>query len=210
MRPFRLCAITDVAGRPALTHAAAAAAALAGGAPCVQLRAKHLPARVLLAEARAIRAKARATGALFIVNDRVDVAVACDADGAHVGQDDLPAARARRLLPPGRILGVSTHTLEQARRAVQDGADYIGVGPVFATATKDTGYPPLGLAGLAAIARAVRVPVVAIGGIGPAEAAQVIRAGAMAAAVISALMTAPDIAAATRALCDRLAAEGLG
>ena len=209
MKPFRLCAITDVTSRPGLTHAAAAAAALAGGAPCVQLRAKHLSARAALDEARAIRTAARAAGALFIVNDRVDVAVAADADGAHVGQDDLPAARARRLLSAGRILGVSTHTLEQARRAVDDGADYIGVGPVFATATKDTGYVPLGLAGLAAIVAAVPVPVVAIGGIGPAEAPQVIRAGAMAAALISVLMAAPDIAGATRALCERLAEEGI-
>ncbi len=209
MKPFRLCAVTDVSARPGLTHAAAAAAALAGGAPCIQLRAKDLPARPLLGEARAIRAAARDAGALFLVNDRLDVALAADADGVHLGQDDLPAARARRLLPPGRILGVSTHSLAQARRAVDDGADYIGVGPVFATATKDTGCAPLGLAGLAAIAGAVPVPVVAIGGIGPAEAPQVIHAGAMAAAVISALMAAPDIAGATRALLARLAAEGI-
>jgi thiamine-phosphate pyrophosphorylase len=209
VKAFRLCAITDVAGRPGLAPGAAGAAALAGGAPCVQLRAKGLGAAALLGEARALRAAARAAGAVFIVNDRLDVALAADADGVHVGQDDLPADRARRLLPPGRILGVSTHTLAQARRAVADGADYIGVGPVFATATKETGYVPLGLAGLAAIAAAVPVPVVAIGGIGPAEAPQVIRAGAMAAAVISALMAAPDIAGATRALLSRLAAEGL-
>ncbi len=210
MTPFRLCAVTDVAGRPGLTHAAAAAAALAGGAPCVQLRAKGLPGTALLGEARAIRETARASRALFIVNDRLDVALAADAGGVHLGQDDLPAARARRLLPPGKVLGVSTHTLEQARRAVDDGADYIGVGPVFPTATKDTGYAPLGLAGLSAIAAAVPVPVVAIGGITLAEAPRVIQAGAMAVALVSALMAAPDIAAATRALLDRLAAEGLG
>ncbi len=209
MKLFRLCAITDVTGRPGLTHAAAAAAALAGGAPCVQLRAKALSARDLLEEARGIRAAARAAGALLVVNDRLDVALAADADGVHLGQDDLPAARARRLLPSGRLLGVSTHSLVQARRAVADGADYIGVGPVFATATKETGHAPLGLAGLAAIAAAVPVPVVAIGGIGPVEAPQVIRAGAMAAAVISALMAAPDIAGATRALLARLAVEGI-
>jgi thiamine-phosphate pyrophosphorylase len=163
----------------------------------------------MLREARSVRAAARAAGALFIVNDRLDVALAADADGVHLGQDDLPADRARRLLPPGRILGVSTHTLEQARRAVAEGADYIGVGPVFATATKETGYTPLGLDGLSAIAAAVPVPVVAIGGIGAADAGRVIRAGAMAAAVISALMAAPDIAAATRALLQALVAEGL-
>ena len=209
MTPFRLCAVTDVSARPGLSHAAAAAGALAGGAPCIQLRAKGLPPEALLREARAIRAATRAASALLIVNDRLDVALAAEADGVHLGQDDLPAARARRLLPPGRLLGVSTHDVAQARRAVADGADYIGVGPVFATATKDTGYAPLGLACLSAIAAAVPVPVVAIGGIGPAEAADAIRAGAMAVAVISALMAAPDIAAATRALVCRLAAEGL-
>jgi len=209
MTPFRLCAITDIGARSGGTHTAAAAAALAGGAPCVQLRAKGLAAEAALREARSIRTAARAAGALFIVNDRLDVALAAEADGVHLGQDDLPAARARGLLPPGRILGVSTHSLAQARRAVEDGADYIGVGPVFATATKETGYAPLGLAGLSAIAAAVPVPVVAIGGIGAAEAPQVIRAGAMAAAVISILMAAPDIAAATRDLLARLAAEGI-
>lgn len=210
MRRFSLCAITDVSRRPGLTHAAAAAAALEGGAPCVQLRAKGLPGGALLDEARAIRAAATAAGALFLVNDRLDVALAADADGVHLGQEDLPAARARRLLPPGRLLGVSTHTLAQARRAVAEGADYIGVGPVFATATKETGYAPLGLEGLAAIAAAVPVPVVAIGGIGLAEAPRALRAGAMAVAVISALMAAPDIAAATRALLEHLRAEGVG
>ncbi len=209
MNHFRLCAVTDVTGRPGLTHAAAAAAALAGGAPCVQLRAKELPGAPLLAEARAIREASRAAGALFLVNDRLDVALAAAADGVHLGQEDLSARRARRLLPPGRLLGISTHSLEQARRAVDDGADYIGVGPVFATTTKETGYAPLGLAGLSAIAAAVPVPVVAIGGITPAAAPQVIRAGAMAVALISALMAAPDIAAATRGVLDRLAAEGL-
>jgi thiamine-phosphate pyrophosphorylase len=209
MTPFRLCAITDVTGRPGLTHAAAAGAALAGGAPCIQLRAKNHPAAALLAEARAIRQAARAAGALFILNDRLDVALAAAADGVHLGQDDLPAARARRLLPPGTLLGISTHTLEQARRAVGDGADYIGVGPVFPTSTKETGYAPVGLAGLSAIAAAVAVPVVAIGGITPADAPRVIRAGAMAVALISALMAAQDITGATRAVLDRLAAEGL-
>jgi thiamine-phosphate pyrophosphorylase len=206
--PFRLCAITDVSARPGLTHAAVAAAALAGGAPCIQLRAKDVPAETLLREARAIRAATRAADALFVMNDRLDVAVAADADGVHLGQDDLPASRARRLLPAGKLLGISTHSLAQARRAVADGADYIGVGPVFCTTTKETGYVPLGLAGLAAIAAAVPVPVVAIGGIGLDDAPRVIRAGAMAVALISALMAAPDITAATRRVLTHLAAEG--
>ena len=209
MTRFRLCAVTDVSARPGLTHAGVAAAALAGGAPCIQLRAKDLPAGMLLREARAIRAATRAAGALFIVNDRLDVALAAAADGVHLGQDDLPATRARRLLPAGKLLGISTHSLDQARRAVADGADYIGVGPAFATTTKETGYSPLGLAGLSAIAAAVPVPVVAIGGITLADAPRVIRVGAMAVALISALMAAPDITAATRGVLAHLAAEGL-
>ena len=209
MTRFRLCAVTDVWARPGLTHAAVAAAALAGGAPCIQLRAKGLPAGMLLREARAIRAATRAARALFIVNDRLDVALAAAADGVHLGQDDLPASRARRLLPAGKLLGISTHSLAQARCAVADGADYIGVGPAFATTTKETGYSPLGLAGLSAIAAAVPVPVVAIGGITLADAPRVIRVGAMAVGLISALMAAPDITAATRGVLAHLAAEGL-
>ena len=126
-------------------HVAIAEAALAGGADMIQLRDKTGNLRDLLPQARAIQALCRARGAVFIVNDRVDLALAADADGAHVGQEDLPADSARRLLGAGRILGVSTHDPGQAEAAKRAGADYIGFGPMFATGTKDTGYAPRGL-----------------------------------------------------------------
>jgi thiamine-phosphate pyrophosphorylase len=163
-----------------------------------------------LPQARAIQALCRSRGALFIVNDRVDLALAADADGAHVGQEDVPAASARRLLGPRRLLGVSTHNLAQAEAAGQVGADYIGFGPMFATGTKDTGYTPRGLDALRGIRRAVSLPILAIGGISLENVARVIQAGATAPAVISAVVAAPDIAAAAAAFRQRVAAAKTG
>jgi thiamine-phosphate pyrophosphorylase len=195
-----LCVITDPSLAPGKDHVAIAEAALAGGADIIQLRDKRGDLRGLLPQARAIQALCRRRGATFIVNDRVDLALAADADGAHVGQDDLPAEAARRLLGPGRLLGVSTHDAEQARAALAAGADYIGFGPMFATGTKDTGYAPRGPAALAGIRALVgSLPILAIGGISAANVAEVIRAGATAPAVISAVVAAPDISAAAAA-----------
>jgi thiamine-phosphate diphosphorylase len=196
----RLCVITDAGLVPGKDHVAVAEAALAGGADIIQLRDKHGSLRDLLRQARAIQALCRRRGATFIVNDRVDLALAAEADGAHVGQDDLPSEAARRLLGPGRLLGVSTHDAAQARAAVAAGADYIGFGPMFATGTKDTGYTPRGLAALAEIRTLVGpLPILAIGGITLANVGDVIRAGATAPAVISAVVSAPDISAAAAA-----------
>jgi thiamine-phosphate pyrophosphorylase len=136
----------------------------------------------------------------LIVNDRVDVALAIDADGVHVGQDDMPAPLARRLLGAGRILGVSAGTVEEALQAQADGADYLGTGDVYGTPSKADAGAPIGVAGLAAVARAVAIPVVAIGGIQVGNAAAAIRAGASGVAVISAVVGAPDPEAAARAL----------
>jgi thiamine-phosphate pyrophosphorylase len=202
---LHLCVITDpgLAGRD---HAAIAAAAVAGGADMIQLRDKAGDVRALLPQARAIQAHCRAHGAIFIVNDRLDLALAAGADGVHIGQDDLPAEAARHLLGPGKILGVSTHSREQAEAALAAGADYIGFGPMFATGTKETGYTPRGLAGLQEVRAAVRLPILAIGGITLERAADVIIAGATAPAVISAIVAAPDIAAAAAAFRGRVAA----
>jgi thiamine-phosphate pyrophosphorylase len=193
-----LCVITDPTLAAGKDHVAIAEAALAGGADVIQLRDKQGSLRDLLRQARAIQTLCRARGALFIVNDRVDLALAADADGAHVGQDDLPAEAARRLLGrAGKLLGVSTHDVEQARAALAAGADYIGFGPMFATGTKETGYAPRGLAALGDVRRAVGgLPILAIGGITEDNVAAVVRAGATAPAVISAVVAAPDIAAA--------------
>ncbi|HEX8275054.1 MAG TPA: thiamine phosphate synthase [Longimicrobiaceae bacterium] len=175
-------------------------AALRGGAPCIQLRAKTETAREMVELARALREATRAAGALLVVNDRVDVALAAGADGAHVGDDDLPVAAARRIVPPGFLLGRSTETSEQAVQARRDGADYVGVGPVYETASKHDAGPSVGLARVAAVAQSAGIPAVGIGGIDTANAAEVVRAGAAGVAVIRAVMQAPDPAEAVREL----------
>jgi len=208
---LHLCVITDATLAPGRDHVAIARVALAGGADMIQLRDKTGDLRALLPQARAIQALCRSLGAVFIVNDRLDLALAAGADGAHVGQEDLPAEAARALLPPGRILGVSTHSREQAEAARECGADYIGFGPMFPTGTKDTGYAARGLDALRAIRVAVRLPILAIGGITLENVAEVIAAGATAPAVISAIVAAPDIAAAAAEFSRRiLKAKGLG
>jgi thiamine-phosphate pyrophosphorylase len=153
----------------------------------------------------ALRKLTRARGALLIVNDRVDVALAVDADGAHVGQDDMPAARARRLLGPLRLLGVSARTLAEAEAAIADEADYLGVGPIYATHGKADAGPPTGTDLLRAIVARLgssSVPLVAIGGITAANAGEVVRAGAAGVAVITAVVNAEDVAAAAHDLAE--------
>jgi thiamine-phosphate pyrophosphorylase len=182
-------------------------AAIAGGATAVQLREKEASTREMIEVGRALRAITRAAGVPLIVNDRVDVALAIEADGVHVGQEDIPAALARRLIGPDRILGVSAATVAEAEQAVRDSADYLGVGDVYGTPSKPDAGPPIGLEGLAAVARAVRVPVVAIGGITPENAAATISAGAVGVAVISAIVGAPDPLAAARRLRQVVTAQ---
>jgi thiamine-phosphate pyrophosphorylase len=207
---LHLCVITDPGLAPGQDHVAIARAALTGGADMIQLRDKAGDLRALLPQARAVQDLCRSHGAIFVVNDRLDLALAAGADGVHVGQEDLPAEAARRLLGPGRILGVSTHSREQAEAARAAGADYIGFGPMFSTGTKDTGYTPRGPAALREIRAAVRMPILAIGGITLERVAEVVRAGATAPAVISAVVAAPDIAAAAAAFRERVvAARGL-
>ena len=197
---LRLIVVTDPdcgSGRSVLD---VARAALSGGAPAIQLRMKDAPAREMAGLARALLAETRRAGALLFVNDRVDVALAAGADGAHVGQDDLPAAAARAIAPPGFLLGVSAETAELARQAQADGADYVGVGPVYATGSKADAGDAVGVERVAEVAAAVRIPVVGIGGIGIPNAPPVIRAGAAGLAVISAVLRADDPEAAARAL----------
>ncbi len=130
-------------------------------------------------------------GGVFIVNDHADIALAVDADGVHLGQGDLLIRHARKLLGSGRIIGLSTHSLAQALEAEDQGADYIGFGPIYPTLTKDAG-PAQGIARLSEIKKAVSVPVIAIGGIGPGNVRDVIRAGADGVAIISAILSADD------------------
>ena len=184
-------------------------AVLAGGCRLVQLREKTMPLDELLPLARRLARRCREAGALLIVNDRTDLALAAGADGLHVGQDDLPASQARGLLRPNMILGVSTHDPEQARRAVADGADYVAVGSIFPTTTK-AGFQLVGPELIRRVRPEVPVPLVAIGGITADNAAAVLGAGADAVAVISALCAAPDPEAATRAFLARIAPGAAG
>jgi thiamine-phosphate pyrophosphorylase len=179
--------------------------ALAGGVGIVQLREKEMPERRLLELGRRVRVWTREAGALFIMNDRPDLAVATDADGVHVGQDELPVKQARAIVGPHRLVGVSTHTLEQARQAVLDGADYIGVGPCFPSATKSFAS----LAGLdlvRQVAGEVSLPWFAIGGINQENIAAVVEAGATRIAVSQAILGADDPAAVAQTLGERLSA----
>ena len=183
-------------------HLEVAEAALAGGAAALQLRDKELPGRELLQLALRMRAliSERRPGTLLIVNDRVDVAAAAGADGVHLGQEDLPVKEARRILGPRALIGLSVTDLEEARRARGESVDYLGVGPIFPTPSKDDAAPPMGLEGLAAVRRETSLPLVAVGGITEDNARAVLRAGADGIAVISAVCGAPDMAEAARRL----------
>jgi thiamine-phosphate pyrophosphorylase len=181
-----------------------AAAACRGGASVVQLRAKDATDREALAWARRIRALTRDAGALFVVDDRFDLALAADADGVHLGQTDLPPHRIPPALRERLLVGRSTHDLEQARAARREPVDYLAFGPVFGTRSKQSEYGARGLEALAAaVVVAAPLALVAIGGIDVARAARVAATGA-GLAVISAVAGADDPEAATRALVARL------
>lgn len=173
--------------------ARALAEALAGGCRVVQYRDKQASPATLLARARPLARACRAAGALFIVNDRLDVALLSEADGCHLGQDDLPLDDARRISPPGFLLGASTHDVVEARRAQALGADYVGVGAVFPTTSKGDAAEPRGLRLIAEVAAAVAIPVIAISGITRGNVREVVRAGASGFAVISDLFGGPGI-----------------
>jgi thiamine-phosphate pyrophosphorylase len=179
--------------------------ALAGGAQVIQLREKDLTDRELLDRARAVRQWTRAAGALFIVNDRPDIARLAEADGVHIGQDELTVKDVRRIVGPDALVGVSTHTLEQVRQAVRDGASYIGVGPVFPSQTKD--FPALaGLAFVREAAAETSLPAFAIGGVNLENVHQVVAAGLRRVAVSHAICAADDPRAVAAALRQTLAA----
>ena len=181
-----------------------ARAAIAGGADVLQLREKDVDDATLLAMAAELRELADETGKMLVVNDRPDIAAIVGADGLHLGQHDLPIAEARRLLRPDAIVGRSTGTVEQATAAVNEGADYIAVGPVFKTDTKDAGTP-VGTEMLRSIAAEVSLPVVGIGGITADNAAKTIAAGASCVAACSAICGAADPQAAAAAVKEQVA-----
>ena len=189
---LHLYAVTDSRWLNGNSLAEVVEKALAGGVTCVQLREKHLPFDEFLRTAKEIKALCQNSHVPFIVDDNLDIALACDADGLHIGQNDMPAAKARQLLGPDKILGVSAQTAQQAVTACRDGADYLGVGAVFPTGTKtDAVEVPLDM--LKTITAAVDIPVVAIGGINADNIAQLSGTGIAGAAVVSAIFAQDDI-----------------
>ncbi|MDG4825590.1 thiamine phosphate synthase [Asanoa sp. WMMD1127] len=198
----RLHVVTSAAGGAAAL--AAVRAALAGGAPVVQVRTKTSDDRSRYAFAREVVLLCRAAGALCIVNDRVDLALAARADGTHVGADDLPVEVVRRIAGPAHLIGGTARDPARAAELVAAGADYLGVGPAFATVTKDGLPDPIGPAGVGAVAAAVKVPVIAIGGVTAARVPSLRAAGAHGVAVVSAVSDAPDPAAAAASLLSAL------
>jgi thiamine-phosphate pyrophosphorylase len=197
---YDLYVITDERIGRGRTHAEIAERAIAGGADAIQLRDKTCSSRELIRDGRAIREITRRNRVLFFVNDRLDVAVACGADGVHLGQGDMRTDVARQLAPPGFIIGVSVGNVKEALRAVQEGADYVALSPTFSTGSKADAGPGYGLLMVREIRRHVTVPVIAIGGIHCGNAGDVIAAGADGVAVISAVVGAEDITAAAREL----------
>jgi thiamine-phosphate pyrophosphorylase len=203
----RLIVITDTELARPRTVAEVVAAALEAGAPVVQLRDKTAPAAALLEDARTLLPLIRRFGARLIVNDRLDVALAAGADGVHLGPNDVPVAAARAQAPGGFLVGFSTDDPAAAAQAVADGADYIGCGAVFGTTSKaDAADERIGVARLDQVARTVHVPVVAIGGIGPDNVAEIAATAAAGVAVIGAVMTAADPGGVARALLEAVTA----
>ena len=201
---FNLYVVTDrqlTGGRPLRL---VVEAALRGGTRAFQLREKDLSPRELYPLALEMRQLSQTYGARLLINDRVDVALAVDADGVHLTTTSLPASIARRVLGPERLIGVSTHTLTEAQAAADEGADFLVFGPVFFTPSKAAYGEPVGLDALRAVQAAVNVPVLAIGGIKKANLDQVLAAGANGIAVISAIISADDAMAASQDLLATL------
>lgn len=199
-RRFRLIVIADMDAARGRDLVEIVQGALRGGAPVIQLRAKNATAREMTELARVLVQASQAAGALFFVNDRVDVALAAGADGAHLGDDDLPLVDARRITPPGFRLGRSADSVSVAMEAEQEGADYVGVGAVYSTASKADAGSPVGVSRIREVADAVKIPVVGIGGIDAGNASPVRAAGAAGVAVIRAVLDAADPQEAVRAL----------
>lgn len=198
---YSLYLVADTAAARGRDLVRLVAAAVDGGVTIVQFRGKDVAEDAFAELACRLGVLLRARGIPFLINDRVDIAAACGADGVHLGQGDLPAGEARRILGPERLVGLSVHDVEQARAAAALGVDYVGLGPVYPTTTKATSVPILGPDGVKRVCAAVPgLPVVGIGGIQAGNARAVIDAGAVGIAVVSAVLSAPDARAAARGL----------
>ncbi len=193
MKDFRLYAITGEQFHPGRDMITVMEEAILGGVDMIQLRDKKSAKREVLQKAVALRELTRKHNVTFIVNDHIDVALAVEADGIHLGQDDLPLLIARKIVGDMMIIGISTHSIEEARLAEQEGADYIGVGPVFATKSKEDVVSPVSTSYVREVAREIRIPFVAIGGIKLHNVDQVLEAGASRICAISEIVGSRDV-----------------
>jgi thiamine-phosphate pyrophosphorylase len=200
----RLHLLTDVVLQSRFSHEDLAHLGIAGGADTIQLREKGGSTRRMIEVARSMAAVCRKAGVPLIVNDRIDVAIAADADGVHLGQSDFPIPVARRLLGKDKLIGGSAATIEEARICLADGADYVGFGPVYVTGSKDDAGPVSGPSVLKQAVETIPLPMIAIGGITAENVGEVMRAGAYGIAVISAVCCQLDPEGAARALRDAL------
>jgi thiamine-phosphate pyrophosphorylase len=198
----RFHVLTDARLQSRFSHVQLAKMAIAGGADTIQFRDKNGSTREMIEIATQMKRTCADRGVAFIVNDRIDVAIAAQADGVHLGQNDFPIPLARKLLGRGRMIGGSAATLKEARQCLADGADYVGFGPVFQTGSKDDAGPVSGVESLQEVVEAIPLPIIAIGGIVPKNTSDVIQAGAHGIAVISAVCCQDDPRHAARGLWD--------
>jgi thiamine-phosphate pyrophosphorylase len=201
---FRLLLVTDRHQLPGRSLSTVLSQAIVAGVPAIQLRERDLPTGELLSLAQEVHELVASRAIPLILNDRVDLVLALNLDGVHLRADSLPVSIVRRLIGPDRLIGVSTHSIEEVRRANHDGADYVIFGPIFETPSKRSFGPPLGLDALGAVCRESTIPVFAIGGLTSARVRDVRRAGAHGVAVIGALLTCGDIRAAAREFREAL------
>ena len=200
----KLHILTDTVLQSRFSHMEITRLAIAGGADTIQYREKSGSTREMIEIARNMKRLCLEAGVTFIVNDRLDVAIAAEADGVHLGQDDFPIPMARQILGEGRIIGGSAATLDEARKCLSEGADYVGFGPVYPTSSKDDAGPVSGIDILKQVVDIIPLPIIAIGGVGPENIPDVMRAGARGIAVISAVCCQDDPDEATRSLYQAL------
>lgn len=205
MKDFQLYAITGEEFHPGRSMLEVMEEAIQGGATVIQLRDKKSSKRDILAKARALRELTARYDVTFIVNDHIDIALAAEADGVHLGQDDLPLKEARKIMG-NKIIGISTHRIEEARQAEAEGADYIGVGPVFATQTKEDVTDPVTTEYVRQVANEITIPFVAIGGIKLHNVDQVLAAGAERICAVSEIVGSQDVAGTCRKFLAKISA----
>ena len=208
MRDFRLYAITGEEFHRGRDLVNVMEEAIQGGADIIQLRDKKSSKLEVLQKARALRELTKKHGVAFIVNDHIDVALTVDADGIHLGQDDLPLIEARKIVGPNKIIGISTHAIEEAREAERNGADYIGVGPIFATKSKEDVTAPVSTNYIKQVIQEIKIPFVAIGGIKLHNVDKVLQAGATRICAISEIVGASDVKAVCQSFIEKINQRG--